>query len=98
MNKPIPCRTRHSREQWQHWIDEQQTSGLSVTAFCEQKGISQKRLRHWKRRLRQRTSPIKAESAHRDDWIELPLASIDPRGWDIELDLGQGLCLRLRRR
>ena len=98
MSKASPPRTRHSREQWQSWIDEQKTSGLSETAFCEQTGISQKRLSHWKRRLRQRISPIKADATHRDEWIELPLASTDPSGWDIELDLGQGFCLRLRRR
>ena len=98
MSKATPSRIRHSREQWQAWIDQQQASGLSESVFCEQQGINPKRLSHWKRRLHQRTSPIIAESTHHDEWIELPLASPHPSGWDIELDLGQGLCLRLRRR
>ena len=96
MNKNISSRNRHSREQWQAWIDEQKASGLSEAAFCEQKGISQKRLGHWKRRLRQRTTPMVAEPTGHDAWIELPLPSTRPTAWDIELDLGRGVCLRLR--
>ena len=91
MSRATPSRTRHSWEQWQAWINAQQASGLSETVFCEQKGINPKRLSHWKRRLRQRTSPITPESARRDEWIELSLPSTRPSGWDLELDLGQGL-------
>jgi hypothetical protein len=97
MSQANASRTRHSRVQWQTWIDEQAKSGLSEAGFCEQNGISLKRLSHWKRRLRQRCSPTAPEPTLRDEWVELPLASHCQSGWDIELDLGQGLCLRLRR-
>jgi putative transposase len=98
MNKATPSRTRHSREQWQAWINEQKASGLSEAAFCEQKDINRKRFSHWKRQLRQRAAPAVAASTCQDAWIELPLSSTPPTGWEIELDLGHGLCLRLRHR
>jgi len=30
----------HSKQQWLDWIDEQEKSGLSVTAFCRNKSIN----------------------------------------------------------
>jgi hypothetical protein len=44
MSQANSSRTRHSRVQWQTWIDEQAKSGLSEAVFCEQNGISLKRL------------------------------------------------------
>ena len=87
-----PRRNRRTREEWQQLIETQQESGLSPAEVCTQRSISQKRFTHWKRRLQ------KAQSNQTDNhWLELPNMPVTPSsGWDIELDLGQGLRLRLR--
>jgi len=30
---------RHAREQWLLWISDQQSSGMTIVAFCESVGI-----------------------------------------------------------
>lgn len=40
---------RYSREQWLEWIEEQESSGLSIAAFCERVGVSQNAF-YWRRR------------------------------------------------
>ena len=55
--------------------------------------------RNWKRRLADAQAPPEHVDA---DWLELPVgltqAGTAGGSWDIELDLGNGLCLRLRQR
>ena len=85
-------RSRRSHAEWQQLIDEQKDSGLGQAEFCTQRAISQKRFGHWKRRLQ------KAQNDKTDNhWLELPsVPTTSSSGWEIELDLGQGLRLRLR--
>ena len=87
----IKRRARRSREQWQQLLDEQRRGTLSEVVFCQSKGISCASFRSWRRRLATPDKP--------DHWLELSeLAAAAPRqSWDIELDLGNGICLRLRR-
>lgn len=86
-----PRRKRRSRDEWQRLIDEQAASGQTQTAFCAQRGICVGSFSHWKRRL--------FEEAGSPAWIELgSLPAASSSSWDIELDLGDGLYLRLRRR
>ena len=83
---------RRSPSEWQQLIDEQARSGLSQTAFCAARSVSTTSFQHWKRQLAAATSPSPT-------WLDLgplperPVAT----GWDIALDLGGGVCLRLRR-
>lgn len=44
-------RQRYSREQWLGWLEEQPGSGLSIAAFCRDKGISQNSFYIWRRKL-----------------------------------------------
>ena len=83
--------TRRSREAWQRLVDEHAASGQTQRAFCAERGISLASFGNWKRRLA-------AEAASDDPWMEV-LGVSEPYavGWDIELDLGAGVCLRLRR-
>ena len=85
-------RNRRSREQWQQLIDEQQGSGQSQAAFCQARGIALSSFGYWKRRL------AHPEAASSSDWLELPLDfSGSANGWEIELSLGDGVVLRLKR-
>ncbi len=93
---------RRSRNEWQRLIEAQATSGLTQKAFCAQAGIAVTTFGHWKRKLRAKGDGEAHEAASTrsvslDDWIELspPVPEQSP-SWHIELDLGNGLCLRLR--
>ncbi len=92
---------RRSRIEWQELIDEQAASGLSQKVFCAQREIPLATFGYWKRKLRFE-SPATPTGSSTDtvplaDWIELPTqGSATEGGWQIELELGNGLCLRLR--
>ena len=49
------------RADWAKKIEEQQQSGLSITKWCQQKGINDKTFRRWKRNLKTKEK-IQAES------------------------------------
>jgi hypothetical protein len=84
---------RRSRNNWQQLIDEQVRSGLSQRAFCAARALSVKSFQHWKRQL---AAPVAALPAA---WLDLGALPERPAAvaWDVELDLGAGVCLRLRR-
>jgi|SRR5690554_199268 len=97
--------SRHPATQWQAWVDEQSRSGLSQQAFCRQTGIPVSSFKLWKRRLAGEApmpyhmaaepalfAPVSMPTAEENDD-----ADDEPRGWEIELDLGDGVCLRFRR-
>jgi transposase len=97
---------RYPADQWQAWIEEQARSGLSQRVFCEQKGLSKSSFQLWKRRLRSAGVAAPPSSRHSDAESALfaPVmapetedADHDVHGWEIELDLGDGVCLRFRR-
>ena len=97
MNETRRRGPRRSREQWQQLIAEQQRSGLSQKAFCAERGLVLSTFTNWKRRLGETTSSNRSAEG---DWLELPVSLTEgtSAGWDIELELGGGLCLRLRQR
>lgn len=90
---------RRSKAQWQQLIDAQQSSGLSQKAFCQQEGLSIGTFTNWKRKLNDDEESFipSADTGgpSSDPWIELPAGSPGNGHWDIELDLGNGVCLRL---
>jgi hypothetical protein len=94
---------RRSRAQWQSLIERAQRSSLSVTAFCASQGVSTARFYVWRKRLAAETLEQAAPAA--GAFLDLgELAGSPPAegapggGWELELDLGAGLVLRLRRR
>ena len=90
MGETMVRRIRRGRDEWQRLIEQQADSGQTQAVFCAEHGISVASFRNWKRRLVVETP---AES-----WVELgTLADAKSAAWDIELALGDGICLRLRR-
>ncbi len=90
MSETTRRRTRRSRDEWQRLIKEQADSGLTQSGFCKANGIGLASFQNWKRRL--------AAEAPSEPWYELgTLSRSASAGWDIELELGDGICLRLRR-
>jgi len=93
MTETLRRHVRRSRSEWQQLIDEQARSGLSQRAFCAARALSATSFQHWKRQL--------AATAAAPPAAWLDLGSFPERapatGWDVELELGAGVCLRLRR-
>ena len=90
-----PKRARRTPAEWQRVIDEQTRSGLSQERFCRQHNIGFSSFYRWKEKL---AEGVRHHSTRESRFIELPpLASVPASRWDIELDLGHGMVLRLRR-
>jgi len=83
-------RTHRSPEQWQTIIDRQSASGQSARAFCDSQQICYAVFCKWRKRLSIADQPPLVELS---GLIDTPRAN----PWDIELDLGDGMTLRLRR-
>ena len=91
-----------SATEWARIIEQQRASGQTQGVFCHQQGISRSTFQHWKKRLRETSTP------RLTPWVELVPPSDpvpvpeEPRsargGWEIELELGDDICLRLARR
>jgi hypothetical protein len=64
MNKP----QRPSPEEWRQIIDGQASSGLTVSAYCLERGITQGSFYTWKRRLRQ---PAKRNRSPKPAFVEV---------------------------
>ena len=90
-------RIRRSAEQWRAVISAQAGSGLSQSAFCERERLSLSTFTNWKRKLAAGSGGQKENTPEPSAWIDLGSLGTERAGWDIELDLGDGICLRLRR-
>jgi putative transposase len=86
---------RRGADEWRRLVHEQADSGLSQAAFCKTHRLSLSTFQYWKKRIGLSHQESPAASAA---WIELPSIGGLSNGWDIELDLGDGVRLRLSRR
>ena len=93
-------RARRSPAQWQRLIAEEADSDLTQSAFCRARGISPSSLKYWKRRLAGLAAG--ADDLSGPGFVELTAVGDNVvagcAGWDVELDLGAGMVLRVRRR
>lgn len=80
---------RHSAEQWEQWISEQQKSALSVRDFCDWVGVSENAFYVWRRKLATQ-SPQQPDSV-RSLFVPLKVIS-NPV---IEVDLPCGAVVRV---
>jgi hypothetical protein len=74
--------------QWRRWIEEQQSSGLGVRAFCSRRGLAEHNFYQWRKLLceRDRDEPS-TSAAHLFVPVELAGALADNR---IEIVLSGG--------
>lgn len=101
---PLPVkpksRTQRTRGQWKSLVDEFNASGLAKTAFCKKKHIATSCLYRWQKVFT--GQPAAAEFID----ITEPLARTAPTladpvsdgQWQVELELGAGMVLRVRTR
>ena len=68
-------------------------SGLTVAAFCRDRGVGLATFYLWRQRLSS-APPVSSPT-----FLELPGVSVLPQAmrWQIELELGDGIVLRLAR-
>lgn len=78
---------RRDRAEWQRLVAEYEQSGLTRKAFCAARGLRVSSLGYWRTRL--------GRAAADTGFVELPAPG--GNGWEVELSLGAGLVLRLRR-
>jgi len=93
---------RRSRREWESLIVRAERSALSVSAFCAAQGISTASFYLWRKRLGADVGVPAAVPAAFLDLGELEAQAGGGAervgGWEVELALGDGLVLRLRRR
>ena len=97
-SKPAAKR-RRTRAEWQALLSEYDSSGLSQAAFCKNHRIATASLHNWRKKL--------AAQDGSTDFIDITtqlsttqtLVPSEPEStapWQVELELGRGLVLRLR--
>ena len=77
-------RRRRSAEEWRILVDEYEDFAGSQAEFCRCRGVSAGALAYWRRKL--------GGAA----FVEIPGPAV-VGNWDVELDLGSGMVLRIRR-
>lgn len=89
-------RVRRSADDWRAILEQQRASGLSQVAFCRREEIALSTFARWKQRLAAQAETGSEPVGGEPGWIELPPIGQSSSGWLIELDLGGGVCLRLK--
>ena len=93
-------RIHRSPEQWQVLLEQYERSGLSQRAFCQQAGLCCGTFSRWRRRLLDDHCHALTEGDSTELFVELsnqPAGSPSPfPDWDVELQLGEHVFLRLR--
>ena len=89
-------RPRRSRTYWSRVVAEQDASDLSARAFCAERDLGLRTFLRWKRKLNG-----SAQAPSPAPFVELAVPGVAPppsaRGWEVELELGEGVRLRFRR-
>ncbi len=91
----VTRRTRRSEQEWRAVMAQFARSGLGSEAFCAREGIALSTFWNWRSRL-QRGGRAKA-AAPVSPFVEL-VSGAASHAFDIELDLGRGVVLRMRGR
>ena len=94
-----PVRVRRNRDQWRELLNEFANSSLTREQFCQERNLALSTFDYWQRKLKSEASPEQDGAV----FVELtpdktvPVHHSDPHPWDVELELGNTVVLRLRR-
>jgi putative transposase len=91
--------TRRTKQEWQAIFADQEISGLTTAQYCKKHDLVLSTFYSWQKKM---CNLPQAQLT--DDFIEVPAAHFDVQNtfqasashWDVELDLGNGVCLRIR--
>lgn len=84
---------RRSAREWRAIVSRYERSGQTREQFCAAEDLAPSTFSLWRSKLRQSASDSAANGASR--FVEL--ADSPPPAWEAELDLGDGVVLRVRR-
>ena len=90
-------RIRRSRDQWRELLERSERSGQSREQFCLEQGLTVSRFERWRRQLGKATAPRRVIVGASLFFELAPHASASSGAWEVELPLGAGVFLRLRR-
>lgn len=102
MGKLKRTRIRRSAQEWSRLLERFEGGGQSHREFCEREGLALSTFQWWRRKL----GAVHRERERGDTgwFVELPPDGADTEEfvpeaqvWDVELELGGGIVLRLRR-
>ncbi|MHB1528606.1 MAG: IS66 family insertion sequence element accessory protein TnpA [Acidiferrobacteraceae bacterium] len=107
VSTPITHHKQHRRSasEWRALIRAFSQSSETRTQFCERHGVALSTFAWWRSRLRRESSARAVSNTMPSHpgalFVELaqaepPVATVSAR-WDVELELGRGVFLRLRR-
>jgi len=93
------ARVRRSEDEWRALFARFERAGQTIEQFCTEQGLGLSTFSRWRQRLRgeDRAEP---RGSSEPLFVELSTAEVaktDAPGWDVELQLGAGVCLRLRK-
>ena len=97
-------RARRTATQWRKLVERFERSGQSRGNFCAANGLALSTFDLWRRKLGEAPAPLDEE--HREElFVELAspaqppgsATTITTGAWEVELELGAGVVLRLRR-
>jgi len=96
MLKTVSRNNRRSREEWERLMGEYEAGEVSQRVFCAQRGLAYSSFGYWRKQLR---GALPAEDRPMPALVELPALArlaVEPAPWRIELELGEGIVLRVR--
>ena len=93
------ARVRRSEDEWRALFARFERAGQTIEQFCTEQGLGLSTFSRWRQRLRGegRAEP---RGCSEPVFVELSspeVAKTDAPGWDVELQLGAGVYLRLRK-
>ena len=94
MNEVVAKSGRKSREEWLSLMSVYEGSDLSQRAFCKRHELAYSTFSYWRKQLR---SPAEKSVLGSAPLLELSSFSLNNSvDWRVELELGSGMCLRVR--
>lgn len=89
MRSQYPVQIRRGEPEWRRLVARFEASRLDAASFCDRESISLSSLHRWRRRLR--------EPDH-DGFVEIPVPALSTSAseWSLEVELPNGVVLRLR--
>ena len=95
MRKP---RTQRTAADWQQLFELQQTSGMTITQFCEQHQLTVSNFYHWRKKLKVlETDGQSIRVDTNSEWqpVEITVPETTAQNWNIELKLPGGVVLNM---
>lgn len=90
---PSVRRNRRNADQWRELLDRFERSGQTQEQFCAAHDLVLSTFGRWRKRLRRRSLMGSSNAL----FVELTQDAPASQPWDVELQLGAGMYLHLRR-